>query len=69
MCTAARRTPLPYTLVLPRTVHDCTDHEDNLVLDLAAEVGALLQVSEDIDLTTMSRAAYRSSELPTSRLE
>lgn len=38
----------------PRTVHDRGDHEDNLVLDLAAEVGALLIVSEDIDLTAMS---------------
>lgn len=38
----------------PRTVHDCKDHEDNLVLDLAAEVGALLVVSEDADLTGMS---------------
>lgn len=38
----------------PRTVHDCPDHEDNLVLDLAAEVGALLIVSEDNDLTNMS---------------
>jgi predicted nucleic acid-binding protein len=41
-------------LVPPRTVHDCPDHEDNLVLDLAAEVGALLIVSEDADLTSMS---------------
>jgi len=38
----------------PRTVNDCRDHEDNLVLDLAAEVGALLIVSEDVDLTGMS---------------
>lgn len=38
----------------PRTAHDCADHEDNLVLDLAAEVGALLIVSEDTDLTSMS---------------
>jgi predicted nucleic acid-binding protein len=38
----------------PRTVHDCEDHEDNLVLDLAAEVGALLIVSDDTDLTSMS---------------
>ncbi|HET6211442.1 MAG TPA: PIN domain-containing protein [Micromonosporaceae bacterium] len=38
----------------PRTVHDCKDHEDNLVLDLAAETGALLIVSEDADLTSMS---------------
>jgi predicted nucleic acid-binding protein len=41
-------------LTPPRTVHDCTDHEDNLVLDLAAEVGALLIVSEDADLTSLS---------------
>ena len=41
-------------LVPPRTVHDCPDHEDDLVLDLAAEVGALLIVSEDADLTSMS---------------
>jgi predicted nucleic acid-binding protein len=41
-------------LTPPRTVHDCRDHEDNLVLDLAAEVGALLIVSEDADLTSMS---------------
>jgi predicted nucleic acid-binding protein len=37
-----------------RTVHDCADHEDNLVLDLAAEVGALIIVSDDADLTSMS---------------
>jgi len=37
-----------------RTVHDCPDHEDNLVLDLAADVAALLIVSEDTDLTSMS---------------
>lgn len=41
-------------LTPPRTVHDCHDPEDNLVLDLAAEVGALLIVSEDADLTGMS---------------
>jgi predicted nucleic acid-binding protein len=38
----------------PRTVHDCADYEDNLVLDLAADVAALLIVSEDTDLTSMS---------------
>lgn len=38
----------------PRTVHDCPDHEDNLVLDLAAAVGSLLIVSDDTDLTSMS---------------
>jgi predicted nucleic acid-binding protein len=42
------------TLTPPRTVHDCRDHEDNLVLDLAAEVGALIMVSEDADLTSKS---------------
>ncbi len=41
-------------LMPTRTVHDCRDHEDNLVLDRAAEVGALLIVSEDADLTSMS---------------
>lgn len=38
----------------PRTVHDCSDHEDNLILDLAADVGALIIVSDDSDLTSMS---------------
>ncbi len=35
---------------MPRTVHDCPDHEDNLVLGLAAEVGAMLMVPDDTDL-------------------
>lgn len=39
---------------VPRAVHDCPDHEDNLVLDLAAEVGAMLVVSNDTDLLAMS---------------
>lgn len=39
---------------VPRTVHDCADHEDNLILDLAAEIGALIVVSNDTDLLTMS---------------
>jgi predicted nucleic acid-binding protein len=38
----------------PRQVHDCTDFEDNHILDLAVEVGALLVVSDDSDLTSMS---------------
>lgn len=41
----------------PRTVHDCHDchdYEDNLVLDLAWDVAALLIVSDDTDLTSMS---------------
>jgi hypothetical protein len=42
------------TLDPPRTVHDCPDHEDNLILDLAAETGAFIVVSEDSDLTSMS---------------
>lgn len=37
-----------------QTVSDCPDWEDNRVLDLAAEVGALLIVSDDADLTSMS---------------
>ena len=39
---------------VPGTVHDCPDHEDNLILDLAAEVGALLIVSNDTGLLSMS---------------
>jgi predicted nucleic acid-binding protein len=39
---------------VPRTVHDCSDHEDNLILDLAAEVGALILISNDTDLISMS---------------
>jgi predicted nucleic acid-binding protein len=38
----------------PATVTDCADREDNRVLDLAADVGALLVVSDDVDLTSMS---------------
>ncbi|MCO6007067.1 hypothetical protein NE236_18960 [Actinoallomurus purpureus] len=36
------------------TVTDCPDFEDNAILDLAAETGALLIVSDDTDLTSMS---------------
>jgi predicted nucleic acid-binding protein len=39
---------------VPRTVHERPDHEDNLILDLAAEVGAMLIVSNDSDLLCMS---------------
>lgn len=39
---------------VPRTVHDCPDYEDNLILDLAAEAGALIVVSNDTDLLAMS---------------
>jgi predicted nucleic acid-binding protein len=42
------------TLVPARTVHDCPDVEDNMILDLLVEVGAFLVVSEDSDLTSMS---------------
>ena len=37
-----------------RTVSDCPDYEDNLILDLAADVGAVIIVSDDTDLTSMS---------------
>jgi predicted nucleic acid-binding protein len=39
---------------VPRSVHEYPDHEDNLILDLAAEVGALILVSNDSDLLPMS---------------
>jgi len=38
----------------PPTVSDCQDWEDNRVLDLVVEVGALPVVSADADLTGMS---------------
>jgi predicted nucleic acid-binding protein len=38
---------------VPRAVNDCPDFEDNLILDLAAEVGAMLIVSNDSDLLSM----------------
>jgi len=37
----------------PRVAHACRDHEDNLVLDLAAEVGADTLISNDKDLYLM----------------
>jgi predicted nucleic acid-binding protein len=36
-----------------QTVSDCPDWEDNRVLDLAAEVGALIVLSDDTDLLSM----------------
>ncbi len=38
----------------PHTVNDRADFEDNAILDLATEAGALLIVSDDTDLTRMS---------------
>ncbi|MGQ0466300.1 MAG: PIN domain-containing protein [Sporichthyaceae bacterium] len=38
----------------PATVGECPDWEDNRVLDLVVEVGALMLVSADVDLTAMS---------------
>lgn len=38
----------------PQIVSDCPDWDDNRILDLAAEVGALLIVSDDADLTSTS---------------
>jgi predicted nucleic acid-binding protein len=39
---------------VPRTVSECPDHEDKLILDLAAEIGAFIIVSNDTDLLSMS---------------
>jgi predicted nucleic acid-binding protein len=38
----------------PQAVDDCPDWEDNRILDLALETGALMVVSADADLTAMS---------------
>ena len=38
----------------PHTVGHCPDWEDNVVLDLVTEVGALMLISADTDLITMS---------------
>jgi hypothetical protein len=38
----------------PQAVGDCSDWEDNRVLDLALAAGAFIIVSADADLTTMS---------------
>ena len=38
----------------PRVAFASRDHEDNLILDLVAEVGADLLVSDDADLTPLS---------------
>ncbi|MCL2668943.1 MAG: PIN domain-containing protein [Micrococcales bacterium] len=38
----------------PHTVGDCPDWEDNFVLDLVTDTGALMLVSADCDLLTMS---------------
>ncbi len=46
---------------VPRTVHVCPGHQDSLILDLAAEVGALLIVSSDTDL--LSRSPWRGTPI------
>jgi len=38
----------------PRTVFDIADYEDNLIMDLAVAVDAILVVSDDTDLTALS---------------
>jgi len=38
----------------PQVVGDCPDWEDNFVLDLVSEVGALMLISADTDLISMS---------------
>jgi predicted nucleic acid-binding protein len=52
--TAAEHSGGGIVAEVPRTVHECPDHEDNLILDLAAEVGALIMLSNDTDLLSMS---------------
>jgi predicted nucleic acid-binding protein len=52
--SAAERSHGGIASEVPRTVRDCRDPEGNLILDLAAEVGALIVVSNDPDLLTMS---------------
>jgi predicted nucleic acid-binding protein len=39
---------------VPHVVGECQDYQDNLILDLAVEVGAFLVVSNDTDLLAMS---------------
>jgi putative PIN family toxin of toxin-antitoxin system len=51
---------------VPRTVHDCGDHEDNMILDLAVEVGALMIVSNDTDLLSMN--PWRATLIVTPRV-
>ena len=38
----------------PHTIGDCPDWEDNFILDLVTDVGALMLVSADTDLIAMS---------------
>jgi predicted nucleic acid-binding protein len=38
----------------PHTAGDCPDWEDNFVLDLVSDVGALMLISADTDLISMS---------------
>jgi putative PIN family toxin of toxin-antitoxin system len=45
-----------YNENVPRTQHDSRDHEDNLILDLAAEVDADLIVTSDSDLLSLGPA-------------
>jgi predicted nucleic acid-binding protein len=41
-------------LDVPRTISECADYEDNMILDLAAEVGAFIIASNNTDLLSMS---------------
>lgn len=41
-------------LVPVETITDCPDHEDNRILECAAAAGAVLVISDDSDLLTMS---------------
>ena len=47
----------------PHTVGDCPDGEDNFVLDLVVDAGALMLISADADLISMS--PWRGAPVPT----
>jgi predicted nucleic acid-binding protein len=51
---AARHSGGGVAAEVPRRVQDCRDPDGNLILDLAVEVGALIVVSSDVDLLSMS---------------
>ena len=49
----------------PQTVGDCSDWEDNRILDLALAIGAFLVVSDDTDLLSLSPWRGRPIVTPT----
>jgi predicted nucleic acid-binding protein len=54
LTTIAERSGGSFLDDVPCSVHDCPDYEDNMILDLAVEVGALIIVSNDSDLLHMN---------------